>query len=58
MSFNSYYGNGVFINIVTVSRVTDKSIFTTSMGFEAENREAITTIQKYLDKGMWKPIIA
>ena len=56
--FNSFYGNGQFAGVVTIVRMTDKSVFVTceyNGTLSSERREAITSANKYILSGLWKP---
>ena len=58
--FNSFYGNGAFQAVKTISRVTASSVFTTSINGKGESfgeqRESINTCRNYISVGTWKKI--
>jgi len=55
--FETFYGNGQASGIDIVVRITDKSLFVTKKEGGQEYREALTSVQKYLDKKLWIPIV-
>jgi hypothetical protein len=54
--FETFYGNGTPSGISTVVKVTDKSLFVTSWEGATPHREALTTVQKYLNANLWIPV--
>lgn len=57
----TYYGNGSFVGVVSVVKMTDKSVFVAPVrdGIVVESaarREGINSVNRYLAKGLWKPI--
>lgn len=57
--YNSYYRNGDFSGVVTITRVTEKSVFVTvekDGHLFPEHREGINTVKKYINIGIWKEL--
>ena len=56
--FATFYGNGVFMCNIIISRVTDKSVFhmRADNDSSAEFRDSINSVDRYVKKGLWKII--
>lgn len=55
--FNQFYGNGEFSGLITVTRVSDKSVFV-RLNNSPESREGMNTAKNYIVKGLWKELPA
>jgi hypothetical protein len=53
-TFRSYYGNGQYIGIITVKRVTEKSIFVSGeVNPNHSHREGVNSVNRYINTGLW-----
>ena len=51
--FNTFYGNGAKSGSVTITRLTDSSVFTKRELSDREFRDSFNSVKTYIAKKLW-----